>query len=151
MQIITITGNTGSVPKKKKVGDGDLEKVTFSVACSAKKWSAEEENYVDKTTWYNVSGVGKRFVNYVHGKNWVMPKGSRVTIVGELSIEEPYFDNNTETYKSSQWINMIEIHVQHSPEGEKPESEKANSKPKEKRPERKRRDYDDVGDEDGLE
>ena len=93
MKIITIAGNVGKDAVVRRTGNGDAV-AGFSVAVTDRK---------KDTTWFDVSVWGKRgetLAQYIR-------KGSKVTVIGELSTRE----HEGKTYLS---VNASEIALQDS-------------------------------------
>lgn len=83
MLIATIAGNTGK-DAEYKTTQGGAEFCSFSVACKVGYGNNEQTYWVDVTRW----GKGAR------GLADILGKGSKVTVIGELSTRE----HNGKTY-----------------------------------------------------
>ena len=93
MKVITIAGNVGKDAIVRRTGNGDAV-AGFSVAVTDRK---------KDTTWFDVSVWGKRGETLAQ----YITKGSKITVVGELSTRE----HEGKTYLS---VNASEIALQDS-------------------------------------
>lgn len=79
MQKITVVGNLGRDPEERTTPSG-LKLITFSLAVQAGK---------DKTMWYDVNIWDEKIAMF-SGILSHMKKGSRILLIGDLSMPETY-------------------------------------------------------------
>ena len=87
-QQITLVGNLGQDPEMRYTPSG-VPVTSFSVAVN-KRWTNQEGQQQDKTTWFRVTTWRKQ----AEVVSQYLTKGSRVLVVGEVDEARPWTDRD---------------------------------------------------------
>ncbi len=87
-QQITLVGNLGQDPEMRYTPSG-VPVTSFSLAVN-KRWTNQEGQQQDKTTWFRVTTWRKQ----AEVVSQYLTKGSRVLVVGEVDEARPWTDRD---------------------------------------------------------
>lgn len=82
--LVTVVGNLVADPVRREIVPGKFS-VTMRIACTERRWSAEDRQYVDgRTSFYNITCWDHLAENAAES----LRRGERVVVHGRLSVRE---------------------------------------------------------------